>query len=103
MERWCICNNTGVIYEDWSGNYALVCPICNKDGNKINCQSLIGIILRARRNMKKIIRFRLNTYQMICLSESMASSFVYYDDNKFYGIPIEIDNDVKEIVVDYVK
>lgn len=33
-DKWCICNNTGVIYEDWAGDYALVCPICNEDGNK---------------------------------------------------------------------
>jgi len=35
-ENWCICNNTGVIFEDWSGDYPLVCPICNADGTKFD-------------------------------------------------------------------
>jgi len=109
MKNWCICNNTGCIFIRASDfnysdieDFAFSCPICNEDHNKINSKSLIKIILNAKRNMRKIIRFRLNTYQMICLSESMVLNFITFDDNKFYGIPIEIDNNVEIIQYDYV-
>ena len=101
-KKWCICNNTGIIFEDWAEDTELCCPICNAGGNKVTCESLINIIKEANRNNQKIIRFRLNKSQMISLSASMILSFVAYDYDKFYGIPIEIDNKVETVRYDYV-
>ena len=109
MKKWCICNNTGCIFVRASDfNFsdiealAFSCPICQEDSDKITCISLISIIKKLRKDNKKIIRFRLNTYQLICLSESMVLNFVTLDNNKFYGIPIEVDNNVETIQYDYV-
>ncbi len=107
--KWCVCNNTGCIFiraSDFNCSdieeFALSCPICNEDKTKISIQTLIDIILNAKKNMREIIRFRLNTYQMICLGETMVLNHNDPGDNKFYGISIEIDNDVETIQYDYV-
>ena len=108
-KKWCICNNTGCIFIRASDfNYsdieelAFSCPICQEDKDKIHCILLVEMIKKSIKDNKKIVRFRLNTYQMICLSESMVLNFVTFNDNKFYGIPIEIDNDVETIQYDYI-
>ena len=108
MENWCICNNTRCIFVRASDfnffdieDLCFSCPICNED-NKISTNTLIDIVLNAKKNNRKLLRFRLNTYQMVCLSESMVLNFVSFDDNKFDGIPIEIDHNVEVIQYDYV-
>ena len=108
-KNWCICNNTGCIFIRASDfnytdieDFAFSCPICNEDNNKISSKTLINIILNAKKNHRKLLKFRLNSYQMVCLSESMVLNFIEFDDNKIHGIPIEIDNNVKTIQYDYI-
>lgn len=106
MNNWCICNNTGCIFVRASDfniydidKLAFCCPICNEV--KINFNILFNAVFEARERNKAIQRFRLNSYQLIRLSEIMAVEQNQLWDSKILGIPIELDNTVQKIEIDY--